>query len=178
MTSPRKHVFDNKVVLFKTNTSSYLYSYIPSSCTLQLPRWSPMRIYYRSLKTHENIFHRIPHLNRRNDLERMSIFRILSITMAQNIEEFKSNAFISSVLCNIVYAFDTYARMKLDNLELANSSFNSFEILLETIPAFGDIAFNLLLWLLCTDLRILVFFLFQILSILHTSFGYKCMYSE
>lgn len=50
----------------------------------------------------------------------MSIFRILSITMAQNIEEFKSNvsnAFISRILCNIVYVFDTYARMKLDNLE-------------------------------------------------------------
>lgn len=140
MTSPRKRVFDNKVVLFKTNIFSYLYSYIPSRCT-QL-RWSSIRIYYRIyLKIHENIFHRILHLNRRNDLERISI---LSITMAQNIEEFTSNvwnAFISYFA--ISFIFDTYARLKLDNLKLANSPFDFFEILLEMISAFGNIIFNL-----------------------------------
>lgn len=175
MTSPRKRVFDNKVVLFKTNTFSYLYSYIPSRCT-QL-RWSSIRIYYRIyLKIHENIFHRILHLNRRNDLERISI---LSITMAQNIEEFTSNvwnAFISYFA--ISFMFDTYARLKLDNLKLANSPFDSFEILFEIlfkmISAFGDIIFNLFTTMtLITLYFVSSYFFFQILSILHTSFGYK-----
>lgn len=73
---------------------------------------------------------------------------ILSITMAQNIEEFTSNvwnAFISYFA--ISFMFDTYARLKLDNLKLANSPFDSFEILFEIlfkmISAFGDIIFNL-----------------------------------
>lgn len=64
--------------------------------------------------------------------------------MAQNIEEFTSNvsnAFISYFA--ISFMFDTYARMKLDNLKLANSPFDSFEILLEMISAFGNIIFNL-----------------------------------